>query len=86
MRGPLNCRSLGYAQDDKGEGTAIPQRRDQTDGPHVPEGRREDSALVQDRQFRNSNEPTFSACATLLHLSSRAQSRDLQFSGPLVVS
>jgi hypothetical protein len=75
-KGPLNCRSLGYARDDKREGDASIGERllneSRFSSPWRPMHR---------LQFL---QPLFQMEAPPSPLSSRAQPRDLQFSGPFL--
>jgi hypothetical protein len=68
-KGPRNCRSLGFARDDKGESGCW--RKASFGGP----------LEVMNKAF--SPETTFYR-KSLFPLSSRAKARDLQFSGPFM--
>ena len=80
MRGPLNCRSLRFGRDDKGEdGTSMESGR-WTEGVFItlsgPKGMK--------NCFCSLLQQLLSMEALSSPLSSRPKWRDLQFSGPLV--
>jgi hypothetical protein len=76
-KGPRNCRSLGFARDDKKERVVVKEeavvkeRADVKGEGHLP-------APTATLSFNNRPSPT----TTLPFLSSRAKPRDLQFRGP----
>jgi hypothetical protein len=90
-KGPRNCRSLGFARDDKGKGCGSVKSRCRTEAsfgtlggpqPYRPE---ESWACGPSKVMKNTfgRQPLFTEPQPF-PLSSRAKPRDLQFRGPFV--